>query len=66
MMDNAGIKKVAYDFRRDLHNCTIVQLQTKDQLMMFNAGIKKIAYNFRRDHRTPQLCSCRHDATAVA
>ena len=34
--------------------------------MMDNAGIKKIAYDFRRDRRTAQLCSCRHNATAVA
>ena len=29
------------------YNCTIVQLQTKDQLMMDNAGITKIAYDLR-------------------
>ena len=43
-----------------------MELQTEDQLMMDNTGIKKIAYDFRRDRRTAQLCSCQHNATAVA
>ena len=48
------------------YDCTIVQLQTKDQLMMDNAGITKMAYDLRRDLMTAQLCSCQHNATAVA
>ena len=47
-----GLQERSYD-------CTIVQLQTKDQLMMDNAGITKIAYDLRRDLTTAQLCSCR-------
>ena len=41
------------------YDCTIVQLQTKDQLMMDNAGVTKIAYHLRRDLTTAQLCSFR-------
>ena len=74
-LGKAGITKIAYDLRRD---CTtaraIVHLQTKDQLTstigiwasLGKAEITKIAYDFGRDRTTAQLCSCRHNATAVA
>ena len=44
-----------------LHNCAVADKGSIDK-----AGITKIMYNFRRDHRTAQLCSYRHNATAVA
>ena len=51
-----------------LHNCAIADKGSIDEYyrVLDKSGITKIAYNFRRDHRTAQLCSCRHNSTAVA
>ena len=51
-----------------LHNCAVADKGSIDEhhRELGKAGITKIAYDFRRDRRTAQLCSCRHNATAVA
>ena len=51
-----------------LHNCAVACKGSIDEYYreLVKAGITKIMYNFRRDHRTAQLCSCQHNATAVA
>ena len=62
---NLGKSVQSRDFKNRIrlqersYDCTIMQLQTKDQLMMDNAVITKIAYDLRRDLTTAQLCSCR-------
>ena len=37
-----------------------------DILSLGNRITYEIAYDFRRDRTTAQLCSCRHNTTAVA
>ena len=47
----------------EMHDCTIVQLQTKDQLTSTTGIWTKLGL---KNRMTAQLCSCGHNATAVA
>ena len=51
-----------------LHNCAVAGKGSIDEYYrdLDKAGITKIAYDFGRYRTTAQLCSCRHNATAVA
>ena len=51
-----------------LHNCAVADKRSIDEYYrdLDKAGITKIAYDFGRDCTTAQLCSCQHNATAVA
>ena len=51
-----------------LHNCAVADKRSIDEYYreLDKAGIRKIMYDIRRDLRTAQLCSYRHNATAVA
>ena len=62
-LDKAGIRKSHTTLGEiiGLHNCAVADKGSIDK-----AGITKITYDFGRDRMTAQLCSCRHNATAVA